>query len=132
MPKERAVIPCELSSETKKTIDDYTISLKDNAPFVGNHGLNEEDFWRSGLFHSAIEKLRGIQAATMEEKRSFVKEALDFLKTKSFITDWRFTGSGERHDYTIQMPDGKTTIIETKGCLDGNNTNIFERPAKGV
>jgi hypothetical protein len=26
------------------------------------------------------------------------------------------------------MPTGRISIIETKGCLDGNNTNIFERP----
>lgn len=129
MPKEKAIIPCELSDETKKTIVDYTKSLKENAPFVGDHGLSEVEFWRSGLFHSAIEKLRGTQAATMEGKRAFVKEVLDLLKAKTLVKDWRFTGSGERHDYTIQMPDGKTTIIETKGCLDGNNTNIFERPA---
>ena len=26
------------------------------------------------------------------------------------------------------MPSGRTAVIELKGCLDGNNTNIFERP----
>jgi hypothetical protein len=129
MRREKAIIPCELSFETKKIIDDYTKSLQEKAPFIGDHGLDEDEFWRSGLFRSAIEKIRGVQAATMEGKRAFVKDALDHLKEKEFIKEWRFTGAGERHDYTIQMPDGKTTIIETKGCLDGNNTNIFERPA---
>lgn len=129
MPKEKNIIPCELSEETKRTINNYTDALQKNAPLIGDHGLDEDEFWRSGLFRSAIEKLRGIQAATMEEKRAFVKEVLDFLKDKDYLSDWKFTGSGERHDYTVQMPDGKTTIIETKGCLDGNNTNIFERPA---
>lgn len=129
MPKEKAIIPCELSVETKRTIDEYTKALQSKAPSIGTHGLSEEEFWRAGLFRSAIERLRGIQAATMEGKRAFVKEVLDFLRQKSLISDWQFTGSGERHDYTVKMPDGKTTIIETKGCLDGNNTNIFERPA---
>jgi len=129
MPKEKAIIPCELSTETKRTIDDYAEALQQEAPSIGNHGLSEEEFWRAGLFRSAIERLRGIQAATMEGKSAFVKSVLDYLKQEGFLLDWRFTGSGERHDYTIQMPDGKTTIIETKGCLDGNNTNIFERPA---
>lgn len=26
------------------------------------------------------------------------------------------------------MPTGRIAVIELKGCLDGNNTNIFERP----
>jgi hypothetical protein len=29
------------------------------------------------------------------------------------------------------MPNGKIAVIEMKGCLDRNNTNIFERPAQG-
>ncbi|MGH2137807.1 hypothetical protein, partial [Enterococcus faecalis] len=31
-------------------------------------------------------------------------------------------------DYTVALNSGKTAVIELKGCLDGNNTNIFERP----
>ena len=26
------------------------------------------------------------------------------------------------------MSSGRVSVVETKGCLDGNNTNIFERP----
>ena len=38
-------------------------------------------------------------------------------------------GSTNRHDYTLKLRSGKTAVIELKGCLDGNNTNIFQRPA---
>ena len=56
------------------------------------------------------------------------KEILDHLKENNNIKSWEFTGAGERFDYQVIMPDDRITIIETKGCLDGNNTNIFERP----
>lgn len=44
------------------------------------------------------------------------------------IGDWNVSGSENRHDYAVTMPSGRTAVIELKGCLDGNNTNIFERP----
>jgi len=57
------------------------------------------DFFTARLKNSGAPKQR-----PWEGKRAFVKEVLDFLKEKSLVKDWRFTGSGERHDYTIQMP----------------------------
>jgi hypothetical protein len=33
-----------------------------------------------------------------------------------------------RHDYSVNLPSGRVAVIELKGCLDGNNTNIFDRP----
>jgi hypothetical protein len=29
----------------------------------------------------------------------------------------------------VRLPTGKISVIELKGCLDGNNTTIFERPS---
>jgi hypothetical protein len=37
-------------------------------------------------------------------------------------------GGANRHDYSVTLPSGRVAVIELKGCLDGNNTNIFERP----
>lgn len=128
MPKPIGIIPCELSQETKKIIQDYTDALQKAAAGIGNHGLSKDDFWKAGIFRSAIEKIRGTQAATMDEKKSFVKSILDQLKISKLIVDWSFHGSGERHDYEVKLKNGKLCIIETKGCLDGNNTNIFRRP----
>lgn len=65
----------------------------------------------------------------MEEKRAFVEAVLAKLESLKLIVEWAFEGSGDRHDYRVSMPGGWISIIETKGCLDGNNTNIFERPA---
>jgi hypothetical protein len=91
--------------------------------------MPEEDFWDSGLLQSAIERLRGSQSASTDKKRSFIADILSFMKTRGAITDWQFSGSGERHDYEVRMPDDRLCVIEAKGCLDGNNTNIFERPS---
>jgi hypothetical protein len=125
---KQAIIPCELLPQVKQTIEAYAEELKDQAHTIGSHGLSEKEFHDSGIFRSAVERLRGIQAASMTEKRIFMSEILSYMQTAEKIKNWEFTGAGERHDYQVEMPDGKISIIETKGCLDGNNTNIFERP----
>jgi len=80
------------------------------------------------LFQSAIERIRGTQSATTEIKRAFIENILSYLQEKGLINKWDFRGAGERHDYEVKIGN-ITCIIEAKGCLDGNNTNIFERPA---
>ncbi len=121
------VIFCELSQTTDQLIQSYVEALITQAPSIGNHGMSADEFWRSGLFRAAIERLRGTQAATTNEKRNFIERILDFLKTQGKIASWKFSGLRERHDYEVDI-DGYICIIEAKGCLDGNNTNIFQRP----
>lgn len=128
-PSKSPIILCELREETKQRIDEYTDALQKSAAQIGDHGLTDAEFWDSGLFRSAIEKIRGTQAATMEEKRGFVESILDRLQARGGIQGWTATGSGERHDYEVRLENDRICAIETKGCLDGNNTNIFERPA---
>jgi hypothetical protein len=57
-----------------------------------------------------------------------VAEVLNHLAESNSIRAWAYQGAGERHDYQVTMPSGHISIVEAKGCLDGNNTNIFERP----
>jgi hypothetical protein len=128
MPAKQPIIFCELSAETQRLIADYVSSLKQIAPLIGTHGMTEEDFWSSGLLQSAVERLRGTQSATTGKKRTFISDILTFMQMQGAIADWKFSGSGERHDYEVLMPSGWLCVIEAKGCLDGNNTNIFERP----
>jgi hypothetical protein len=64
----------------------------------------------------------------MREKREFAQCVLNYLQDKSLIMNWESSGSENRHDYTVNLPSGRVAVIELKGCLDGNNTNIFERP----
>ena len=124
----QSVIPCELLPETRNRIWQFADSLKQAAPSIGGHGLSEDEFWDSGVFGAAIERLRGQQAASTGVKYDFVKEVLAFLRDCGEIADYQYTGAGERHDFELEYGDGFKVAIETKGCLDGNNTNIFLRP----
>lgn len=131
MPRQRdaAVIPCKRNAETEDLVRRYAEELKSAAPFIGSHGLDEKTFWESGLFRSAVERLRGLQSAAMLEKRTFISDILTCLKESGAIAAWKSAGSSDRHDYEVTLPDGTVCAIEAKGCLDGNNTNIFQRPA---
>jgi hypothetical protein len=123
-----SIIPCDQNQELKVKIEEYVETLKVEAHKLGDHGLSETEFYNSGLFRGAIERLRGQFSATMREKREFVKNILNHLQDNNFISEWDSVGSKNRHDYTVRLNSGKTAVIELKGCLDGNNTNIFERP----
>lgn len=123
-----AIIPCKASDEARARIESYAGALLKAAPGIGNHGLSQEEFWRSGLLRGAIEKLRGSNAATIKEKKKFIEWALGRLKASARIKDFEFTGAKERHDYQVMLLDDRQSIFEAKGCLDGNNTNIFQRP----
>lgn len=130
MPRSEAepVTFCKLLPETKERINRYAEALAENASQVGSHGLSKEEFDASGLFRAAIERIRGQQSASMTEKREFINTVLQHLKQEGKIVDFRFAGGGERHDYEISLSDDYVCVTEAKGCLDGNNTNIFERP----
>lgn len=126
--KER-IIPCALSPERKALITSYVADLKAHAHEIGDHGLSYEEFWKSGIFQSAIERIRGTQAASTKKKREFVEEILSFMKGRGDILSYTFTGSHDRHDYQVELSDGTHSVFEMKGCLDGNNTTIYTRPA---
>jgi hypothetical protein len=124
------VIPCQKNRDLQKLIREYAEVLKTDAHTLGAHGLSERDFYDSGLFRGVIERVRGQFSSTMREKRDFVKNVLNYMQDRGFIQNWDSTGQANRHDYVVTMPTGRVAVIELKGCLDGNNTNIFERPAQ--
>jgi hypothetical protein len=123
-----SVIPCQLNESLQTKIREYAEILKTQAHKLGDHGLDEIEFYNSGLFRGAIERIRGQFSATMREKREFVQQILNHMQDAGHIGEWNVSGGENRHDYTVTMPSGRTAVIELKGCLDGNNTNIFERP----
>ena len=123
-----SVIPCKQNKELREKIEVFAETLKTNAHTLGGHGLDPQEFYDSGLFRGTIERLRGQFSASMREKREFVKFILDHMENRGFIKGWRSAGEANRHDYTVVHQSGQTAVIELKGCLDGNNTNIFERP----
>lgn len=123
-----SVIPCEQNTQLKEEIEAFAETLKTQAHTLGDHGLGKDEFYRSGLFRGAIERVRGQFSAAMREKRAFVRHVLNHLQEQGNIAEWASTGGENRHDYEVRLSTGRTAIIELKGCLDGNNTNIFERP----
>lgn len=125
------VILCSQNKELRKKIQEYAEVLKTEAHKLGNHNLTESEFYQSGLFRGAIERIRGQFSATMREKREFVQHVLNHMEDRGFIRNWESAGDSNRHDYSVKLNSGKIAIIELKGCLDGNNTNIFERPPHG-
>ena len=123
-----SVIPCQQNAELKTKIVEFADVLKTQSHMLGTHGLTENEFYNSGLFRGAIERIRGQFSATMSEKREFVRHVLNHMQDGGYIQDWNSSGSENRHDYTVTLPSRRIAVIELKGCLDGNNTNIFERP----
>jgi len=121
-------IPCQKNAELRKKIVEFAEVLKTEAHTLGDHGLDEQDFYQSGLFRGTIERIRGQFSAAMREKRDFVALVLSHMQDGGFIADWGSAGEANRHDYYVELNNGRTAIVELKGCLDGNNTNIFERP----
>lgn len=115
---EQPIIWCELSHDTRRLIEEYAEDLRRAAFTIGNHGLTETDFWASGLFQSAIERLRGTQSATTDVKRDFIARMLTYMKQHDYISDWQFSGAGERHDYEVYIGE-RTCIIEAKDALMG-------------
>lgn len=122
------VIPCEQNRALRRKIEEYAETLKVEAHKLGEHGLSEHEFYNSGLFRGAIERIRGQFSATMRDKRDFARRVLNYMQDQGVIADWESAGDANRHDYSVRLPSGKIAVIELKGCLDGNNTNIFERP----
>ena len=123
------IIPCQQNPQLRDDIERYADVLKTQAHLLGDHGLEEREFYERGIFRGAIERIRGQFSADMREKREFVRLVLSHMQDRDFIGEWESSEAANRYDYTVTLNSGRTAVIELKGCLDGNNTTIFERPA---
>lgn len=123
-----SVIPCLQNAGLRDQIEKFAEVLKTQAHTLGDHGLDERDFYNSGLFRGAVERVRGQFSATMRGKREFVQHALNHMEDEGLIVGWDLTEDANRNDYIVRLNSGRRAVIDLKGCLDGNNTNIFERP----
>ena len=83
-----SVIPCEQNRELRKKIEEFSETLKTESHKLSGHGLSEQEFYDSGLFRGAIERIRGQFSATMRGKREFVKHVLNHMQDGKFITNW--------------------------------------------
>ena len=124
-----SVIPCEQNAELKAKINEFAEVLKTQAHLLGTHGLDEKDFYNSGLFRGVIERVRGQFSATTGPKREFAQHVLNHLEDLQQISGWDKTEAENRSDYWVRLKSGKNAVIAMTGGMDGNNTGIFERPA---
>jgi len=123
-----SVIPCHRDDDLRLRIEQFAEVLKTEAHKLGDHGLSEKDFYNSGIFRGAIERIKGQYSATLSGKREFVQHILNHMEDRKFISSWESSNHANRFDYSVRLPTGRLAVIDLKGCLDGNNTNIFERP----
>ena len=124
-----SVIPCARDDRLRAIIEGFAETLRTDAHLLGDHGLDEKDFYNSGVLRGAVEKLRGEYVGTTRSKREFVRHILNHLEDDGLIAGWDPSKGGARHDFQVRLNSGRLAVIALKGCLDGNNTNIFERPA---
>src|SRR5437773_12512608 len=108
-----SVIPCQQNENLHKLIEQYSETLKTEAHKLGDHGLTEEEFYNSGLFRGAIERIRDQFSATMRFKREFVKHTLNYMQDKGFIRNWEPAGEANRHDYVVHLKR-RVCVIELK------------------
>ena len=80
-------VPCKANSELRARINKYAEELRTEAHLLGSHGLDEAEFYESGLFRGAVEQLRGQFAASMREKREFVRLILNYMQDQKQIKD---------------------------------------------
>lgn len=123
-----SVIPCEQNAGLRDQIEKFAEVLKTKAHLLGDHGLDEREFYNSGLFRGTIERIRGQYSATLRPKREFVQHVLNHMEDAKFIEGWDLTEAAERSDYWVRLPQGRNAVIALTGAMDGNNVTLFERP----
>ena len=103
--RDEPIIPCCLHPETVERVRTYSKALVDAAARIGGHGMTEDEFWDSGLFYSAIERLRGSRAASTSVKKRFVQQVLALLQGQGLIAGWKSAETTDRHDFEVRVDD---------------------------
>lgn len=124
-----SAIPCQCDAAQRQRIQELAERLTTQAHTLMPE-VSEEEFYRSGLLRGAIENMRGKYSATLGNKKDLARQILNFLEDRKLIAGWDPADGQNRYDYEVRFNSGRRAAIELKGCLDGNNTNIFERPAQ--
>lgn len=119
----RTHFPSALIPQAKQIIAGLGAS---HPEFLKQHGIDPQDW--APLARAAVESMRGATSAVTVEKRRFLEKILEYCRLRGLISSWTFIGSDGRQDYRVTMLDGRDVAIEAKGCGDGNNTTIWDRP----
>lgn len=126
-----SIIPCgDNKRATEEEIDRVAEKLKTEAHSLGGHTLEEAEFYSSGLFRSAIERIRGQFSATMGQKREFVSQILNHMQANNFISDWGSAGSANRHDYEVTLKQWQCHSNRVKRLSRRKQYDNFRTPTK--
>lgn len=123
-------LPCrhQLDNDMVERLKELLIHLPRYAPeLFEDHRLDATTY--PLLFRTAVESIRGSYSASTSAKQQFTEKILDHLVQTGQIKNWEFVGTERRQDYRVTMDDGYVISIEAKGCGDGNNMTIWDRPA---
>ena len=94
---------------------------------LAKQGIRPEEY--DLYFRSSIESIRGTFSATGTDKRRFLAAVLEEMKVNGQVKSWEFIGTQGQQDYKVILTGGRSVCIEAKGCPDGNNMTIWERPS---
>lgn len=128
-PAYERAIPCRhgLRRQDIDEVKKLLTTLPLTAPqLLRDRGIPEAAY--EMLLRAAVESLRGTSAATMVDKKRFIEAVLDYGLRRATFEEWRFIGTAGRQDYQVILPGGVVVGVEAKGCPDGNNTTIWDRP----
>jgi hypothetical protein len=128
--KSAVTLPCRhaLDVDAIGKVKGLLADLPTTAPeVVAGAGVDPADW--DILLRAAVESIRGTNSATTSDKRQFIAAILEYGKTRGVFTDWSFIGSTGRQDYRVELPNRTSIGVEAKGCPDGNNTTIWDRPS---
>ncbi|MFD6712349.1 hypothetical protein ACFWDB_00420 [Micromonospora chalcea] len=123
-------LPClhRFPSEKIPTTKEILRNLSQTHPEILEAAQIEEEDWIP-LLRATVERMRGETSASGADKKRFIHAVLDHCLRRGDIVKWDFIGTGGRQDYRVDLLDGTTVAIEAKGCPDGNNTTIWDRPS---
>lgn len=132
LPSRRAqdTLPCDHTFDPSSinSVKNLLINLASSHPQVLNSiGVSASDY--PIALRAAVESMRGQASANMTSKRKFIEAILDYGVKMHEFRSWNFRGTVNRYDYEVELTNNKRVGIEAKGCPDGNNITIWNRPS---
>lgn len=134
MRADRNVLPCQNSEQIVEQVQptiDLLVGLNERHPDVLRQaGVDPVHYHASNVFRSAIETIRGSQAAGQTTPREqFVGAILMAMKAAGHLADAHKTPPGVRWDFTAELESRprRSVAIEVKGG-EGNSLNLSNRP----
>lgn len=83
-----AVIPCCKNDKLHTQIEAFAEVIKTQAHLLGDHGLDETEFYQSGILRGAVERVTGQFSAARAEKRLFLRYVLNHLQDLGVVADY--------------------------------------------